>query len=48
MKIQSFTFNLFQENTFVLWDNTGDCIIIDPGCYEKKEDQRISRFYKGK
>lgn len=46
MKVQSFTFNLFQENTFVLWDNTGDCIIIDPGCYEKNEDQKLVDFIK--
>ena len=44
MKIQSFTFNPFQENTFVLWDNTGDCIIIDPGCYEKNEEQELVDF----
>ena len=30
MKIQSFTFNPFQENTYVVYDDTKECIIIDP------------------
>lgn len=31
MKIQRFTFNEFEENTYVLYDSTGQCVIIDPG-----------------
>ena len=37
MKIKSFTFNVFQENTYVIYDDTQECIIIDPGCYEEEE-----------
>ena len=37
IKIQSFTFNGFQENTYVLFDESKKCIIIDPGCYEQNE-----------
>lgn len=44
MKIHQITFNIFQENTFILWDNTADCIIIDPGCYEKNEEQALVDF----
>ena len=44
MKIHQITFNTFQENTFILWDNTGDCIIIDPGCYEKNEELELVDF----
>lgn len=44
MEIHQITFNTFQENTFMLWDNTGDCIIIDPGCYEKNEELELVDF----
>ncbi|MGY8950700.1 MAG: MBL fold metallo-hydrolase [Flavobacteriales bacterium] len=47
MEISQITFNAFQENTYILWDNTNDCIIIDPGCYEKKEQEHLVNFIEG-
>jgi len=44
LEIKKFTFNPFQENTFVVWDNTKECIIIDPGCYEINEQQELIDF----
>ena len=44
MEIHQITFNTFQENTFILWDNTTDCIIIDPGCYERNEELELVDF----
>lgn len=44
MKIKSFVFNPFYENTFVLWDDTKKGIIVDPGCYEKYEVEEITEF----
>lgn len=44
MQLQSFTFNPFSENTYVLWDETLECIIIDPGCYEREEEQELEYF----
>ena len=44
IEIQSFTFNGFQENTYVLFDQTKECIIIDPGCYEKSEQESLVNF----
>lgn len=38
--IAQFTFNGFAENTFILHDDTKECVIFDPGCssaYERKE-----------
>ncbi len=35
--IITFTFNPFQENTYVVYDETGECVIIDPGCYDRSE-----------
>jgi len=31
--VASFTFSPIAENTYLLYNETGDCIIIDPGCY---------------
>jgi glyoxylase-like metal-dependent hydrolase (beta-lactamase superfamily II) len=44
MTIDVFTFNPFQENTYLLSDDSGDCIIIDPGCYEPREKEELQRF----
>jgi len=44
VQIQSFTFNGFEENTYVLYDETGEAIIIDPGCYEKEEQNALKKF----
>jgi len=44
IKIKSFTFNPFEENTFVLHDHTGEAVIIDPGCYERDEQLELSDY----
>ena len=44
MKIKQFTFNAFQENSFLIWDETKECLIIDPGCYEKNEKEILKNF----
>jgi hydroxyacylglutathione hydrolase len=44
MKIKQLTFNPFQENTYIIWDDTKDCIIIDPGCYEEEERNNLVSF----
>lgn len=44
LKIKSFTFNPFQENTYVVYDANGSAAIIDPGCYEQYEKQELVDF----
>ena len=44
MNIKIFTFNQFFENTFIISDSTNECIIIDPGCYDKKEKQILQDY----
>ena len=44
IQIQTFTFNDFQENTYVLFDDTKECIIVDPGCYDNYEQETLSKF----
>lgn len=46
MNIQSFVFNPFYENTYVLWDDTLEAIIVDPGCYEKYEQEELLGFIR--
>lgn len=44
MQIQTFTFNPFQENTYVLFDETKEAIIIDPGCSNNEENKVLQDF----
>lgn len=44
LHLQSFVFNAFQENTYVLYDDTNQCVIIDPGCYAAAEQQQLVNF----
>lgn len=44
--IKKFTFNPFQENTYILSDETGECVIIDPGCYENFEKKELEAYIK--
>lgn len=44
MNIKIFTFNQFFENTFIISDSTNECIIIDPGCYDKNEKQILQDY----
>lgn len=48
MNIQAFVFNPFYENTYVLWDDTAQAVIVDPGCYEKYECQELADFIAAK
>jgi hydroxyacylglutathione hydrolase len=44
LQVKKFTFNPFQENTYVLYDQSKECVIIDPGCYENHEKEELSNF----
>ncbi len=44
LKIQTFVFSPIQENTYVLFNEKGHCIIIDPGCYFDEEKEEIVGF----
>lgn len=45
MKISRFSFNAFQELTYVIWDETTlECAIIDPGCYYSREQEVLKDF----
>jgi hydroxyacylglutathione hydrolase len=44
IQIKVFCFNPFQENTYVLYNNLGEAIIIDPGCSEESEREELRQF----
>jgi glyoxylase-like metal-dependent hydrolase (beta-lactamase superfamily II) len=44
ISVQSFTANPYQENAYVLFDESNECIIIDPGAYTSQEQNELSRF----
>ena len=46
LNIKSFVFNDFAVNSFIIYDDTKDCIIVDPGCVSEKEQLTISSFIK--
>ena len=44
MKIACLTFNPIQENTYVVWDDTKECIVIDAGNCNPREDAALDNF----
>jgi hydroxyacylglutathione hydrolase len=44
IQIKIFTFNPFSENTYLVFDETGEGVVIDPGCYEKSEKDTLAQF----
>jgi hydroxyacylglutathione hydrolase len=42
--IKSFEFSPIQENTYLLYNEFNDCIIIDPGCYYDAEKEELVAF----
>ena len=44
IQLHCFTFNPFQENTYILTDDSLECIIIDPGCSSASEFEELKGF----
>ncbi len=44
LTIKTFTFNPFQENTYLLFNEKNEGILIDPGCYEPYEQDELKQF----
>jgi hydroxyacylglutathione hydrolase len=42
--IKTFVFNPFQENTYVLYDETNECVIVDAGCHSTSEQNELVKF----
>jgi hydroxyacylglutathione hydrolase len=46
ISIATFTFNPFQENTFVLHDGR-EAILVDPGCWNTSEEHELEHYLTG-
>lgn len=44
IKVAFFTFSPIQENTYVLSNEKGEAIIIDPGCYFSEEEKTLKQY----
>ncbi len=44
IQIKTFYFNDLRECTYILWDQTKECVIVDPGCYSANEKERLEKF----
>ncbi|ARS36559.1 MBL fold metallo-hydrolase [Pontibacter actiniarum] len=48
MEVTCLTFNPFQENTYLLHDETNECVVVDPGCYERGEQEQLKKYIEEK
>ena len=48
LSVKTFTFNPLQENTYVMWDASLSCAIVDPGCYTHSEKEKLRAFIEEK
>ena len=44
MNIKKFEFNMFPVNTYVLWDETKEAVVIDPGMFFSREKEELKQF----
>jgi hydroxyacylglutathione hydrolase len=42
--IKVLTFNAVQENTYVLYNEQKECMVVDPGCYSDEEKETLISF----
>lgn len=48
MNVACLTFNPVQVNTYVVWDETLECVIVDPGCSNPHEEAQLKAFIESK
>lgn len=46
MELKVFYFNPLRECCYVIWDETSECAIVDPGCSSDDEFSRLEDFVK--
>lgn len=44
IQVKKFVFNSFQVNTYLLYDETRECVIVDAACSEPEEEIELSNF----
>lgn len=48
MQAERLVFNPFAENTWVVWDGSGECVVIDAGNYSAADDRTLVDFVRSK
>ncbi|MEP7252681.1 MAG: MBL fold metallo-hydrolase [Ginsengibacter sp.] len=48
LQIEVLTFNPVQENTYLIFNEKNECIVIDPGCYYDNEKETLAVAIEGK
>jgi hydroxyacylglutathione hydrolase len=48
LEVKGFVFSPFQENTYVIYNDNGQCCIVDPGCYFEEERNELKEFIDAK
>jgi hydroxyacylglutathione hydrolase len=48
VEIKTFSFNPFQVNCYLIYNESGKCIIVDASCYEESEKEELSSFMESK
>ncbi len=44
IEVKAFIFNEFQVNTYILSDESGACVIVDPGCNNERSRNELSGY----
>ncbi|MEI6899207.1 MAG: MBL fold metallo-hydrolase [Bacteroidota bacterium] len=44
IKIRNFVFNTFMVNTYLLYNESGESILVDAACYEESEEKELAGF----
>ncbi len=48
IQIETLTFNSFQVNTYLVWDQTGACLVIDPAFHSGEEANSFDSHVSGR
>ncbi len=46
IRTEAILFNDFQVNTYLVWDDTLECLVIDPAFYSSEEQERFRSLIK--
>jgi len=48
IQVKQLILNPFQENTYIVFDETGEAVIIDAGCYTPNDVEQVKKFVENK
>lgn len=43
LAIKTLVFNAFQVNTYLVYHENGECLLVDPACYTSREQEHLTR-----